>query len=132
MSGADIRTGRHDGDMGCHGDEYARGGGSRSARMDVDDHGYLGCQELLDDVAHRRIEAARRIEFQQEGFGVPIATLIEQPLDICPGYRADRALPPAVDEQGRLRLLKSRFGSGAFQWKRGEKEQAGEGEEYGR
>ncbi len=60
--GADVRVRRHRGDVGGKRDERAGGGGPRAGRRDVDDHGDVRLELLLDDLAHGGVEAAGGVE----------------------------------------------------------------------
>ena len=60
--------GRHHGrEVGCLEQEEARAGRARAARRDVRDHGHRGAQLGLRDLAHRRQQAARRVELEHHG-----------------------------------------------------------------
>ena len=67
VRGADVRGRRHRGHVRGHGDEHTRGCRPRAGRAHVDDDGHLGVQDGLDDGAHRALEAAGRIELEDEG-----------------------------------------------------------------
>ena len=63
--GADVRLRRHREHVGRLGDPDAGRRGARAVRRDVDDHRdppRLSCELLLDDLPHRVLEPARRVE----------------------------------------------------------------------
>ena len=59
--GANIGAGRHRRDCACVGDIGAGTGRTRSVRRDIGDDRHRRCQDRADDLAHRRVEAARRV-----------------------------------------------------------------------
>ena len=64
--GADIGAGRHGGDRAGIGDIGAGAGGARAARRHKGDDRHRRRQDRADDLAHRRIEAARRVHAQHD------------------------------------------------------------------
>ena len=67
---ADVRHRRHRGDVGRHRHVHAGGRRPGAVRRHVDDDGHLRGQLGLVDVLHRRREAPRRVEQDDEGRGV--------------------------------------------------------------
>ena len=61
---ADVRAGRHGDDVGGDGDQEAGRGRPGARGADEDGHGRLAVQDLVDDLPHRGVEAARRVEAQ--------------------------------------------------------------------
>ena len=64
---ADVRLRGHGGDVRGHRDEDACRGGAGAVRVDVDDDRDRRRELLLDDLAHRRVEAAGRVEQDDDG-----------------------------------------------------------------
>ena len=50
-----------------HRDEGAGGGGATADGRDVDDDRHLRCLDALDDLAHGAVEAAGRVEAEDDG-----------------------------------------------------------------
>jgi hypothetical protein len=90
--GADRGAGRHRGDVGGQSDDRAGRGRARPLRRHVHDDGHARVQERLDDVAHRRVEPAGRVELDQERL-VPFALgEVEGVADVVGDHRRDDAV----------------------------------------
>ncbi len=63
---ADRRAGRHGRHVGSVGDERPRRGGAAPRGRDEDHDRHFGDQDALDDVAHRGVQSAGRIELDHE------------------------------------------------------------------
>ncbi len=77
MGRADVRPRRHRGDMGGDGNDDAGRGRPGAGWGDVDDDGNSGVQYLLGDVPHGQIEAARRVETDDQ----PLRTALHRFID---------------------------------------------------
>ena len=66
MGRADVRAGSHGRDLGRHRNEHAGGGGPAAGRGYKDHDGEGRADEVLDDEAHRGVEAAGRIQLDDQ------------------------------------------------------------------
>ena len=109
MGRADVRSRRHRGDVRGYGDDDAGRGRPRPGRGDVDDDGDGGVQDPLGDVPHGQIEAARRIETDDQPLRAALGRLIDALDDVFGNGRRDGGADR--DHIEDRRLLRSRDGS---------------------
>ena len=89
MGRADVRPRRHRRDVGGHGDDDPGRGRPRPGGCDIDDDGQRGVQDPLGDVPHRQIQAARRIETDDQPFRTALRGLIDALDDVFGNGRGD-------------------------------------------
>ena len=70
VGGPDIGAGRHCRNIGRGRNEHASGGSLCTARRDIDDDWDLGIEDRLGDSAHRGHQPARRVEKNNQAFGL--------------------------------------------------------------
>ncbi len=92
VSRADGGVGGHRRHMRRHGYERTGGRGARSCRRDVDDDGDSRILDPLDDVAHGRIKAARRVEADDDGGRVGVFSSVDAPVEVAGHDRVDIAV----------------------------------------
>ena len=76
-SGACVRAGRHRGDVGGKQDVEAGAGGARAGWRDVDGDGHFGIEDVLDDVFHRRAQAAGSVHGDENERGVAAGSFVD-------------------------------------------------------
>ena len=93
-SRADVGVRRHRGDVRGVGDVDAGRAGPRARRRDVDDDRDVGGEDALDDLAHRRVEAAGRVKLDHDGRGPVDLGLVDGPADEVGERRVDDTTGP--------------------------------------
>jgi len=104
---AEIGTGRHRRDMARIDDVGARARGTRAARRDEGRDRYRRAEDGLDDLPHRRVEAAGRIELQDRERRMLARRALERTDDEVGAGRPDRAVERNHDHGRRARRRRS-------------------------
>ena len=90
--GADIGAGRHGRDGAGISDIGAGAGGARAARRHKSDDRHRRRQDRADDLAHRRVEPARRVHAQHDDGDVVRRRAVQFPHHIVGNCGTDRAV----------------------------------------
>ena len=98
--GAQVGGGRHRGDVAGIEDVGAGAGRPRAVGGDEGRHRHGRGEDVLDDLAHRGIQAAGRIHAQHDELGLTLYCLLQPAADVVGGGGADRAVD-LQDEHGR-------------------------------
>ena len=103
---ADVRLRRHRRDVGGLGDVQARGCGARAVRRHVDHHRHRRGEDVLHDVPGRVVQAAGRVEPEDDDVGVRVLGVVERLVDPGRGGRVDRQVEgDRLDERALPSLL---------------------------
>ena len=101
MGGADVRAGRHRGDVGRDGEDEAGGGGARARGGDEDRDRCRGGNHPRDDCARRLDEAARRAQREHDQRRPRAIRAIERVDHVFRGDGMDDAVDDGgVDDRG--------------------------------
>ena len=89
MGRADVRPGRHGGDVGRHGDDEPGRGRPCPGGRHIDDDGHGGVQDPLGDVPHGQIQTARRIQTDDQPLRAAFGRLTDTLEDVLGDRRRD-------------------------------------------
>ncbi len=92
--GTEVRARGHGSHVRRVEDVGARARRAGTAGRDIGDHRHRRAEDALDDVAHRRVEPARRVELQDDQFRTPFACLLDPVQDVLGRRGTDPALDP--------------------------------------
>ena len=103
MSGADVRAGRHRGDVGSHGDEKPGGRGAAARGRDENGNGRLRLDDGRVDIARRIDEPARRAQEENHEAGARGVGLCDRLTNVGGRDRMNDAVDLSDVDDGRRR-----------------------------
>ncbi len=105
---AQVGARRHRGDVAGVQDVGAGAGGAGAARRDVRRHRHGRGEDRLDDLAHRRVQPARRVELEHHQTGSVLGGALQAAQEIVGRGRGDRAVDRQHRDPRRARASRQR------------------------
>ena len=100
--GTCVGARRHGRDVRSEQDEETGGRGACASRRDVHSHGRARIDDVLDDLAHRRIQAAGCVHRDEDQRRAAVIGLVDAAVDVLGHHRVDLTVDVQLDDARRF------------------------------